>query len=68
MEWVKPDGRNNHACIEVALVDVYSAAPPEVWIKTSDLTPGHALVVTRGEFAAFITAAKAGQYDEIAGF
>lgn len=58
-EWIKPGRCESAHCVEVA-----EGLADNILIRMSDL-PDVQLIATADEFAAFVQAAKAGEYDHV---
>lgn len=60
-EWVKPGKCDSAHCVEVKRSDAFT----DMMVMRSSLRPEDTILVTTGEFDAFVQAAKAGEYDHV---
>lgn len=58
-EWKKPGRCESAHCVEVKKSDAFT----DMMVMRSSLRPEDTILVTSGEFSAFVQAVKAGEYD-----
>ena len=73
MKWIKPGDCESGHCLEIrecdtaACLEVAEQDGGHLLMRATELSSGIEILVSRKELAAFVQAAKAGQYDTLAG-
>jgi hypothetical protein len=65
MKWIRPEDCDSGSCLEIRQTRTDEGSDGHLLMRATELATGSEILVSRRELAAFITAAKAGQYDHL---